>query len=82
MGSTASRNEENSFQNANSDTSKRASLSESCEILRSIDPYRFYISNGFIDVLDKDNEWRVAKIHEINEENSTITLDGWNQNEV
>ena len=84
MGTSPSKNQSSqSVFKKNSDSNIRANLLDSATILKKYDPLSFFVKDAFIDALDVNNEWRVAKIYEINGENLSIFFDGWSKwNEV
>lgn len=45
--------------------------------LKNYNPSQYFTIGSFIDALDNNKSWRVAKIIEINDEIATLSFDGW-----
>lgn len=65
--------------------SSKTVLIEASNKLKNYSPIQYYTIGSYVDALDENKSWRVAKILEISNENAvTLSFDGWSSkwNEV
>ena len=63
----------------NLENNLRASLIESAALLKSYNQLSYFIKDAYIDAMDMNNSWRVAKIHEIDGDILNLVFDGWSR---